>query len=175
MCTSNLWLIHFQPSMLLEHSQKMSASCMGCQSIPRKCSQAAWDSEVYCEWPISYFPKLIWPVYFKIQVTKLQLSTAYHPQSKVVNRVLETNLRCYAERQPHNWMAFLSWAEYAYNTACYSAIGCHHLRKRMGGWIPLMAEYAHNTACHTATGLSPFEAVYGRSSPVLHRFHPWGK
>ncbi|XP_017420314.1 uncharacterized protein LOC108330338 [Vigna angularis] len=79
--------------------------------------------------------------------TQLKMSTAYHPESygqmEMLNRVLEGYLRCFYSEKPRGWMTVLPWTEYLYNTNYQGTIRC-----------------------------TPFEAVYGRSPPSLHRFIP---
>ncbi|MCH82898.1 hypothetical protein A2U01_0003711, partial [Trifolium medium] len=73
------------------------------------------------------------------------MSSAYHPetdgQTEVVNRCLESYLRCFASEQPRNWAHWVHWEEFWYNTTF-----------------------------HVTTGTTPFETVYGRQPPNLTRF-----
>jgi hypothetical protein len=82
------------------------------------------------------FTSNFWQELFKLQGTQLHLSTAYHPQTdgqtKVVNKCLETYLRCFSSEKQHQWAQ----------------------------WLPL-AEWWYNTSYHTATRMTPFEVVYG--------------
>jgi hypothetical protein len=82
------------------------------------------------------FTSNFWQELFKLQGTQLHLSTTYHPQTdgqtKVVNKCLETYLRCFASEKQHQWAQ----------------------------WLPL-AEWWYNTSYHTTTRMTPFEAVYG--------------
>ncbi|GAU16304.1 hypothetical protein TSUD_299360 [Trifolium subterraneum] len=86
-----------------------------------------------------------WKELFKLQGTKLRMSTSYHPetdgQTEVVNRCLETYLRCFISDQLGTWSNWLSWSEY---------------------WF--------NTSYHTTTGKTPYEIVYGRTPPVITRW-----
>jgi len=80
---------------------------------------------------------------FKLQGTQLHLSSAYHPrtdgQTEVVNKCLETYLRCFAFEKQHQWAQ----------------------------WLPL-SEWWYNTTYHIATRMTPFEAVYGQKPlPIL--------
>jgi hypothetical protein len=83
-----------------------------------------------------------WQELFRLNGTKLRMSSAYHPQSdgqtEIVNKVMQQYLRCFVNDKPKQWGKFLHWAEWHYNTAI-----------------------------HTATGISPFQVVYGRAPPVL--------
>lgn len=69
------------------------------------------------------------------------MSTAYHPQSdgqtEVVNRCVETYLRCMTSDRPAMWSK----------------------------WLPL-AEYWYNTNFHTTTQTTPYEVVYGQAPPI---------
>lgn len=58
----------------------------------------------------------------------------------MVNRGLETYLRCVIKLKPKHWPKWLAWAEHWYNT-----------------------NY------HASLKAIPFEALYGRTSPVLVR------
>ncbi|GAU26218.1 hypothetical protein TSUD_354400 [Trifolium subterraneum] len=88
-----------------------------------------------------------WKELFRLNGTKLRMSTAYHPQSdgqtEIVNKVLQQYLRCFVHDKPKLWGQFLHWAEWHYNTAV-----------------------------HTSTGLSPYQVVYGRTPPALTEYIP---
>jgi hypothetical protein len=72
----------------------------------------------------------------------LHLNTAYHPQTdgqiKVVNKCLETYLRCFSSKKKNQWAQ----------------------------WLPL-AKWWYNTSYHTTTRMTPFEAVYGQKPPSI--------
>jgi hypothetical protein len=72
----------------------------------------------------------------------LHLSTAYHPQidgqTEVVNKCLETYLRCFSFERKNQWAQ----------------------------WLPLV-EWWYNASYHTTTHMTPFEAVYGQKPPFV--------
>lgn len=87
-----------------------------------------------------------WRELFQLSSTKLQLSTAYHPeggQTKVLNCCLETYVRCFASEQPRKWSQWLARAEFSYNTGF-----------------------------HSATCMTPFEAVYSQCPPSILQYLP---
>ena len=71
------------------------------------------------------FTSLFWQELYKLQGVEIKLSSSYHPQTdgqtEVVNRCLEQYLRCFAGESPKQWLQFLPWAEFSYNTAYHSS------------------------------------------------------
>jgi hypothetical protein len=86
------------------------------------------------------FTSAFWTELFKMTGTKLQMSSAFRPQSdgqsQVVNRVLTMYLRCLVGDRPRTWLQWLSWAEFCYNSS-------------------------YRTKC------SPFKVVYDRDPPTI--------
>ncbi|GJS56507.1 zinc finger, CCHC-type containing protein [Tanacetum coccineum] len=82
--------------------------------------------------------------------TKLKRSTAYHTQmdgqSKVVNRSLETYLRCFTSDTPKKWAMWLSWAEYWYNTSFHSSIKTTPFKALYGWDLPRLVFYRMSTS-----------------------------
>ena len=83
-----------------------------------------------------------WRELFRLAGTKLNHSIAYHPQidgqTKVVIRGVESFLRCFCGEKPKEWIKWIPWVEYWYNTTYQRSLG-----------------------------ITPFQAVYGRLSPPL--------
>jgi hypothetical protein len=77
----------------------------------------------------------------------LHLSADYHPQNdrqtKVVNKCLETYLRCFSLEK----------------------------KNQCAQWLPLV-EWWYNTSYHIATYMTPFEGVYGKNPPSFLSYLP---
>jgi len=93
------------------------------------------------------FTSLFWRELFRLNGTSFRFSSAYHPQTdgqtEVVNRTIEMYLRCFTSSFPKQWVKWLPWVEFCYNTSFHSATKC-----------------------------SPFEVVYGRPPPSLLSYIP---
>jgi hypothetical protein len=93
------------------------------------------------------FASNFWQELFKLQGTQLHLNTTYHPQNdgqtEVVNKCLETYLRCFSSERKNQWAQ----------------------------WLPL-SEWWYNTSYHIATHVTPFEVVYGQNPPSVLSYFP---
>lgn len=103
------------------------------------------------------FTSSFWQELFKLSKVSLCLSSSYHPQSdsqtERVNQCLETFLRCFVHACPSKWMDWLSAAEFWYNTAPHSAIGCSPFEALYGyprdAWVSLHLTHPHLSMCKT--------------------------
>jgi len=95
----------------------------------------------------SVFVSQFWKEFMAFQGVQIQLSTAYHPQmdgqTEVVNRCVETYLRCMCCDEPKQWSK----------------------------WLPL-AEWWYNTTYHSSIKASPYEIVYGQTPPTYLPYLP---
>jgi hypothetical protein len=93
------------------------------------------------------FMSLFWQELMRLMGTKLHMTTAFHPQSdgqsESANRVIIMYLRCLTGDRPRQWLRWLPWAEYLFNTAYQSSL--------------------HDT---------PFRVVYGRDPPSIRSYEP---
>lgn len=79
--------------------------------------------------------------FFQLLGVSLNKSTAYHPQTdgqtEIVNKCLETYLKCMCYEKPSSWSKWLS-----------------------------LAEWWYNTNFHSSLQTSPYEVVYGQAPPT---------
>lgn len=72
------------------------------------------------------FTSHFWTEFMRLQGVQIKLSTTYHPktdgQTEVLNRCLETYLRCMCHEVPQEWAKWLPPTEFWYNSNFYSAI-----------------------------------------------------
>ncbi|WMV14994.1 hypothetical protein MTR67_008379, partial [Solanum verrucosum] len=87
------------------------------------------------------FISRFWQELFSAHGAILSTSTAYHPQNdgqtKVLNKTLETYLRCYCCDSQKDWSFYLP-----------------------------MAEWWYNITFHSAIQTTPYEALYGQPPPI---------
>jgi hypothetical protein len=78
------------------------------------------------------FTSKLWQELFRLSDTKMNMSSAHHPQTdgqtERLNQCLETYLRCMSSACPTKWCKWLSLAEYWYNTTFHSALNKSHLK-----------------------------------------------
>jgi hypothetical protein len=93
------------------------------------------------------FTSTFWKELMRLLGTKLHMTTAFHPQSdgqtEAANRVIVMYLRCFTGDRPRQWIRWLPWAEYVYNTAY-----------------------------QTSLRDTPFRVVYGRDPPTIRSYEP---
>ncbi|KAG8063886.1 hypothetical protein GUJ93_ZPchr0004g39869 [Zizania palustris] len=92
------------------------------------------------------FTSLFWWELMRLVGAKLHMTSAFQPQSdrqtEAANKVI-MYLRCFTGDRPRQWLCWLPWAEYIYNTAYQSS-----LRD------------------------TPFRVVYGRDPPSIRSYEP---
>jgi transposase InsO family protein len=93
------------------------------------------------------FTSAFWAELLRLSGVKLHMTTAFHPQSdgqtEAANKVIVMYLRCMTGDRPRQWLRWLPWAEYIYNTAF-----------------------------QTALKTTPFAIVYGRDPPTIRSYEP---
>ena len=93
------------------------------------------------------FTSMFWRELMRLSGTKLQMTTAFHPQSdgqsEAANRVIIMYLRFLIGDRPRQRLRWLPWAEFVFNTAYESS-----LRD------------------------TPFRMVYGRDPPSIRSYEP---
>eukprot|EP00268_Persea_americana_P032725 TRINITY_DN32261_c0_g1_i2.p1 TRINITY_DN32261_c0_g1~~TRINITY_DN32261_c0_g1_i2.p1 ORF type:complete len:206 (+),score=14.11 TRINITY_DN32261_c0_g1_i2:58-618(+) len=93
------------------------------------------------------FTNTFWKEIFQLNGTKLNYSSSYHPQTdgqtEVTNQTVEMYLRCFNSDKPKEWVRWLSWPDFCYNTSL-----------------------------HSSTKKTSFEIVYGRHPPTLLSYVP---
>jgi hypothetical protein len=66
------------------------------------------------------FTSAFWQELMRLTGTKLYMSSAFHlqtdGQTEAANRVIIMYLRCFTGDHPRQWLRWLPWAEYTYNT-----------------------------------------------------------
>jgi hypothetical protein len=91
------------------------------------------------------FTLTFWQELMRLSGAKLQMTSAFHPQSdsqtEAANEVIVMYLRCFMGDRPKQWLRWLPWAKYVYNTTYRSS-----LRD------------------------TPFNVVYGRDPPSIRSY-----
>jgi hypothetical protein len=91
-----------------------------------------------------------WQELFKLIDVNLQFSLAFHlqfdGQSEVMNKIITMYLRCLAGDQPREWLRWLPWAEYCYNTLFQSSIRTSLFRDVYGCDPPTVRSYSPGEA-----------------------------
>ena len=93
------------------------------------------------------FMSEFWQQLFRRLGTKLNISTAYHPQTdgqtERTNRTLEQIIRCYVNPLHNDWLEYLYLAEFAFNSQVSASTSM----------TPFMANYGFNPAAPADLGL----------------------
>lgn len=114
-------------------------------------------------------PSKFWLELFQLSGTKLNLPSAYYPQSngqtKMVNHTIEMQLRCFVGNHPNEWVCWVPWAEYYYNTTYCTNLPTSILD---GYW----RRHPHHLSCTTSrTRLAALEDTLQQQDQILTNVH----
>jgi hypothetical protein len=91
------------------------------------------------------FTRSFWRELFRLAGVQLHFTSAFHPQSdgqsEATNKIIAMYLRCLTGDRPRNWLEWLPWAEFCYNSSYQQSLKT-----------------------------SPFEVVYGRPPPSIRSY-----
>jgi len=91
------------------------------------------------------FTSDFWKELFNLTGVRLQFTSAFHPQSdgqsEATNKIIAMYLRCLTGDRPRQWVRWLPWAEFCYNSSYQASLKT-----------------------------SPFKVVYGRDPPALRAY-----
>ncbi|WVZ53447.1 hypothetical protein U9M48_004387 [Paspalum notatum var. saurae] len=91
------------------------------------------------------FTSMFWSALFKLLGVNLHMSSAFHLQSngqtETVNTVIGMYLRCLTGDRPRQWLRWLPWAEFVYNTSYHTALKDMPFRVVYGHDPPAIREY----------------------------------
>jgi hypothetical protein len=72
------------------------------------------------------FTSTFWRELMQLMGTKLHMTLAFHPQAdgqtEAANRVIVMYLRCFTGDHPRQWLRWLPWVEYTYNTTYQTSL-----------------------------------------------------
>ena len=117
------------------------------------------------------FTSMFWSTVFKLSGTKLDMSTAFHPQTdgqtERANRTLEEMLRSYVDAQHDNWCDCLTSLEFAYNSSVQASTGFSPF-KITYGFEPItpMALLADSIPTTSATNPTAMDFVAERENVI---------
>jgi hypothetical protein len=91
------------------------------------------------------FTSAFWRELFRLAGVKLQFTSAFHPQadgqSEATNKIIAMYLRFLTGDRARNWLVWLPWAEFCYNSSYQQSLK-----------------------------ISPFQIVYGRPPPSIRSY-----
>ena len=72
------------------------------------------------------FTSIFWQGLMCLTGAKMHMTTTFHPQvdgqTEATNKVITMYLHCFTGGRPRQWLRWLPWVEYIYNTAYQSAL-----------------------------------------------------
>jgi hypothetical protein len=80
----------------------------------------------------------------------MEFTSAFHPQSdeqsEATNKIIAMYLRCLTGDHPRNWLEWLPWAEFCYNSSYQQSLKTSPFQV-IYGWPPLfICSYEHDDA-----------------------------
>jgi hypothetical protein len=91
------------------------------------------------------FMLTFWKELMRLMGTKLHMTSAFHPQSdgqtEAANRIIVMYLRCFTRDRLRQWLRWLPWAEYTYNTAYQTSLRDMPFRVVYGRDPPSICSY----------------------------------
>jgi hypothetical protein len=92
------------------------------------------------------FTGRFWRELFTMTGVKLQFMSAFHPQankqSKAMNKIVTMYLRCLTGDRPHDWLWWLAWVEYCYNSSFQSSLRTTPFKVIYGRDLSSMLSYS---------------------------------